>query len=604
MIYLILFPLLGFLLLISLYSRLSYRVTCWIGCTTVFASFLGFVFKLQDFLNSGRLSSESTWFPILDLPSMSAHFTLTCDALSLSMGLMISGIGFLIHLYSVGYMEKEASYVRYFAWLNFFMFAMLLLACAGDLFVLFLGWEGVGLASYFLIGFWTERPLACEAATKAFVVNRIGDLGFLFGLILIFNIFGTSQISLISERAGSSSLLTCATLLLFFGSMGKSAQFPLYTWLPDAMEGPTPVSALIHSATMVTAGIYLIVRLHALFIITPITLQIVGFIGGSTALFAALCAFGQTDLKRVLAFSTISQLGLMFLACGTGAFYAALFYVITHACVKALLFLSAGNMGIIELSRRRGLAHILPRTRWFFLIGMCALSGLPPFALFFSKDLILENEYLSGYRILFYGGCVTSLLTAAYMMRAYCLSFLGEPECVQKDSLHEASSARFIPMTVLSLLTLLGGGLGLSQGNLPFLENFLQEVGLTNIEIDLKSGFEMSFFNFNMVIGTLIALGITYKIYNRETAPYRALWLKNQFYFNEFVDKVCVRPLKKLATSITTFYEPVFFENSLILFAGRVHQVTQRFALLQNGQIRMYMVYIVIGASLLIFYIL
>ncbi len=342
-------PLIGFLGLITCYRIIGRRLAGAIACSTVLISFACFLLLLAMYSRAETNAIQMTLFPFISVGEIQVDFTLHLDSLSLLMVLIVSGIGSLIHIYSMGYMDHEEDFVRYFAFLNFFVFSMLLLVLAGHLFVLFMGWEGVGVASYFLIGFWYTRPAAAKAATKAFVINRIGDLSLLLGILFTFYLFGTGDIVEITGRATKEFLvgapvIAFLTLLYVIGAIGKSAQLPLHSWLPDAMEGPTPVSALIHAATMVTAGVYLIVRLHALFLLAPFTLQVVGIIGGATSLFAALCALGQTDLKRVLAFSTVSQLGLMFLACGSGAFYSAVFHLTMHAFVKALLFLSAGNV--------------------------------------------------------------------------------------------------------------------------------------------------------------------------------------------------------------------------------------------------------------------
>lgn len=612
----LLLPLLGFLVLFSFYEKVTQRAAGLIACSTVFCAFLLFVGELVLFLHGGMETKETTLFQMVPESVLPINFTLTLDSISILMTLIVTGIGFLIHVYSIGYMGEDKSAVRYFAYLNFFIFAMLLLVTSGDLVLLFFGWEGVGLASYFLIGFWTEKESATSAATKAFVMNRIGDFGFLLALILTFTLFGSTHIASISIKGeqlveSHSVLLTVITLLYFLGSIGKSAQFPLYTWLPDAMEGPTPVSALIHAATMVTAGVYLIVRLHALFILAPITLQIIGLVGGVTTLFAALCAFGQTDLKRVLAFSTVSQLGLMFLACGTGAFYSAMFHLTTHAFAKALLFLSAGNVvhmmhGTTEMAKMGGLRHIFKKTHWLFLIGALALAGLPPFAIFFSKDLILENEYLSGHEILFYVGFAASMMTGVYMMRAYCLTFLGKSHMSEHErmSIHEAPKVMLVPVAILAVLTLTGGSLAFSYGQLPLFEDFLKEVGITQIEIDLHSGFEITLATLGVMTCAFIAVAITYFIYTREKTPQAVVLFKNQFYINEIYDTVFVMPLKRCAWWVANFFEPKVFEGSMAYMTQCIYSGAKTVQLLQNGQIRSYIAYMVFGTALVIIYML
>lgn len=609
-------PLAGFLGLTAFYKVIGRRWAGIIACSTVFLSFLSFLIGLAMYLKTDMQPQQFILFQFVPLQGIQADFTLHLDSLAFLMTLIITGIGFLIHVYSIGYMDHEEDFVRYFAFLNFFIFSMLLLVLAGHLLVLFLGWEGVGLASYLLIGFWYTRPAAAQAATKAFVINRIGDLAFLLGLILTFYLFGTGDMADISRRVGEefavgAPIITLLTILYFIGATGKSAQLPLYSWLPDAMEGPTPVSALIHAATMVTAGVYLVVRLHAIFLIAPMTLQIIGVVGGVTALFAALCALGQTDLKRVLAFSTVSQLGLMFLACGAGAFYSAMFHLTTHAFVKALLFLSAGNVvhmlhGTTEMAKMGGLSAIFRKTHWLFLIGVLALSGIPPFAAFFSKDLILEQEYLAGYATLFYISLAASILTGVYMTRAYCLTFRGPQhlDANEAKTVHEAPSVMLIPIALLAFLAIIGGCLGCSFNSGPLFQHFLKEVGITPIEEELRSGFVLTPETWLAMAGAFLGVGLTAWVYtrylNRLGAPFALL--RHQFYMNEIYDWIFVKPLKAFAKLIVQFFEPKVFEG-VITGAVRVVQGTaQKFQQLQSGQIRSYIAWMVIGSVLLIAY--
>lgn len=609
-------PLMGFLSIVAFYQVIGRRLAGCVACSTIFLSFACFLTLLVTFLNLDIPAEQLSLFRFIPLKGIEANFSLHLDSLSLLMTLIITGIGFLIHVYSIGYMEHDEDVPRYFACLNFFVFSMLLLVLAGDLLVLFLGWEGVGLASYLLIGFYYARPQAAQAATKAFIVNRVGDLGFLLALILTFYLFGTGDIVEITKRVGQeyaegAFVITILTLLYFIGAIGKSAQLPLYTWLPDAMEGPTPVSALIHAATMVTAGVYLLVRLHDVFLLAPFTLQIVGIIGGVTSLFAALCAISQTDLKRVLAFSTVSQLGLMFLACGAGAFYAAMFHLTMHAFVKALLFLSAGNVvhmlhGTTEMARMGGLSKIFTKTHWLFLIGALALSGVPPLAAFFSKDLILEQEYMAGYETLFYIGLAASILTGVYMLRAYCLTFWGESHLdpVEAKTVHEAPKVMLIPVGILGFLAIFGGVLGYTFDQVPLLEGFLSEVGVNAIEAQLHSGFVLTPETWIAIIGALLGVGITAFIYlrypNRLGAPI-ALF-KNQFYVNELYDLVFVKPLKWLARFIAYVLEPNVFEGVIGGVTYVVQKTSHKLQRVQSGQIRSYFAFMVLGSVLLIAY--
>lgn len=611
-------PLAGFLGLVASYKVIERRQAAVIACSTICLSFICFLSLLAMYLQADMHPEQFTLFRFVPVKDIYADFSLHLDSLSLLMTLIITGIGFLIHVYSVGYMDEEEDFARYFAFLNFFIFSMLLLVLAGHLLVLFLGWEGVGLASYLLIGFWYTRPEAAQAATKAFVVNRIGDLGLLLGLILTFYLFGTGDIAEISYRAGQefavgAPIITLLTLLYFIGATGKSAQLPLYSWLPDAMEGPTPVSALIHAATMVTAGVYLVVRLHSIFLLAPLTLQVVGCVGGVTSLFAALCALGQTDLKRVLAFSTVSQLGLMFLACGAGAFYSAMFHLTTHAFIKALLFLSAGNVvhmlhGTTEMAKMGGLSKIFTKTHWLFLIGVLALSGIPPFAAFFSKDLILEQEYLAGYEVLFYIGLVASILTGVYMTRAYCLTFTGPQHLDPNESkrVHEAPNVMLIPVGILGFFAIIGGFLGYTFTRYPLLEHFLkEEVGVNRIEEELHSGFILTPETWIAIAGALLGVGATALIYtrylNRLGAPFELL--KRQFYVNEFYDWLFVKPLKAISRVIIQFFEPKVFAGVMTGAVRAAQVAAQGLQRMQSGQIRSYSAWMVVGSVLLFIYL-
>lgn len=606
-------PLAGFLVLLTSANVIGRRGAGIIGCTTIFISFVCFTGLLWMYTLKDMSPITVTLFSWIPVDRINADFTLRLDPLSLLMTLIITGVGFLIHLYSNGYMEHDDDVPRYFACMNFFVFSMLLLVLADHLLVLFVGWEGVGLASYLLIGFWYYRPAAARAATKAFVVNRIGDFGFLVGLLLTFSLFGTGSISEISERAGiefsmGAPIITVLTLLFFLGATGKSAQLPLHIWLADAMEGPTPVSALIHAATMVTAGVYLVVRMHPLFILAPTTLYIIAIIGAVTSLFAALCAVAQTDLKRVLAYSTVSQLGLMFLACGVSAFYAAMFHLTTHAFMKSLLFLSAGNVvhmmrGITDMGKMGGLAKIFTKSHWLFLIGVLALSGIPPLAAFFSKDLILEEDYLLGYQVLFYVALAASILTAFYLTRAYCMAFTGKPRLESKilKTIHEAPRIMILPVVVLAFLSIFGGFLGFTFGKTPILEGFLAEVGVT---LPIEPTSLLTPETWLSICGALLGVGsaaIIYTQFGERLGPPIPL-LRKSFYVDEIYWKTIAQPLKNLSLFINSILEPK-------VFIGSIHaltKITQDFAHslqeMQSGQLRSYVAWMAVGSAFLIAY--
>lgn len=614
----LLFPLAGFVGLVAFGKIIGKWVVGGVASTIALASFSLFC-SLLIFHEGGRGQAEHfTLFSFIPLQGLQASFTLHIDSLSLLMALIITGIGFLIHVYSIGYMKEDEGIIRYFAFLNFFIFAMLLLVLAGDLLVLFAGWEGVGVASYFLIGFYYTRPEAAAAAVKAFVVNRVGDLAFLLALILSFNLFGTGDIAEITDRVGQefavgAPVITLLTLLYFIGAVGKSAQLPLYTWLPDAMAGPTPASALIHAATMVTAGVYLLVRLHPLFILAPDTLQVVGIVGGATTLFGSLCALGQTDLKRVLAFSTVSQLGLMFVACGAGAFYSAMFHLTMHAFIKALLFLSAGNVvhmlhGVTDMRKMGGLSKIFKKTHWLFLVGALALSGVPPLAAFFSKDLILEQESLSGHDFLFTLSLAASILTGVYMMRAYCLTFLGAQSLSSDDAIkvHEAPSVMLAPLVVLAFFSIFGGGVGYTFDQVPLLSGFLADLQLTSAERELHSGFVLTPETWIAVGGAFLGVAVTTYVYvqYRDQLGATLPILKEQFYVNQCYDWIFVRPLTRLGEIITTVIEPEVFEKTMKGTGSAVERIALKLQLVQSGQVRSSMAWMVVGAALLMTYFL
>lgn len=609
-------PLVGFLVLMAFSSFIKRPLAGYIACATVLGSFLCFASLVYVYTHNGLHPYTITLFNWVPVDKINADFSLRLDPLSLLMTLIITGVGFLIHVYSRGYMDHEEDFARFFACMNFFVFAMLLLVLSANLLLLFAGWEGVGLASYLLIGFWYTRPAAAAAATKAFVVNRIGDWGFLLGLLLTFFLFGIADIDEIFKRAQieysvGAPILIILTLLYFTGAVGKSAQLPLHVWLPDAMEGPTPVSALIHAATMVTAGVYLIVRMHPLFMLAPTTLHVVGIVGGVTSLFAALCAVGQMDLKRVLAYSTVSQLGLMFLACGVGAFYAAMFHLTIHAFVKALLFLSAGNIvhmmsGATSMEKMGGLWEKFPYTRWFFLIGVLALSGVPPLSAFFSKELILEQEYLAGFEVLFYVGLTASTLTAFYLTRAYCLTFLGVPRLQEKifNGIKEAPGIMLTPVGVLAFLSIVGGFLGFTFGKMPILEGFLAEVGVTLAEEEPPGGLLASPETWMGIFGCLLGVGTAAYLYTRsDPLGHPLTLLRKSFYLDEIYGFVFVKPLSALARYIDRVIEPEVFDKSITLATHTVQGTAGMLQRFQSGQIRSYVAWMALGAVLLILYL-
>jgi NADH-quinone oxidoreductase subunit L len=480
---LLIWPLLGWLVNGLLGRRLPAGVPGVLASLAVGASFVTALLLLgryQALAPAGAALSVPvplfTWFGAGDLV---VDAGLLVDALSLVMALVVTGVGLLIHVYSIGYVAQDPHPARYFAYLNLFVFAMLLLVTAGNLLVLFVGWELVGVCSYLLIGFWFQRPAAASAGRKAFVVNRVGDAAFLLGLLLLFTSLDTLDVLDIRSGVGQlgAGTATAAALLLFAGATGKSAQLPLHTWLPDAMEGPTPVSALIHAATMVTAGVFLVARLDRLFLAAPMALGVIALVGALTAFYAATVALRQYDLKRVLAYSTISQLGYMFVAMGVLAPAIGIFHLVTHAFFKALLFLAAGSVmhathDVIDVRRLGGLVRPLRWTAGGFVVGGLALAGVPPFAGFFSKDLILEAAFAHGMTtgnyVPYALGLLTAFITAIYITRAAALTFFGRP-AEPEGHPHESPPVMLVPMALLAVLSFGGGALGAHAVGKPLL---------------------------------------------------------------------------------------------------------------------------------------
>jgi len=461
-----LFPAAG-ALINGLFCRRIGRRAHWIAVSAIALSFLVSVAVFRDLLSHPE-GWETSLYSWISVGSFAVDLGFRFDSLSSVMALVVSGVGLLIHLYSVGYMHEDKGYARFFCYLNLFVFFMLTLVLANNYLLLFLGWEGVGLCSYLLIGFWFHKKSASDAAKKAFIVNRIGDAGFLLGLLLLFVTFGTFHFGTIDHpvtEAPSNPIATAIALLLFVGAVGKSAQIPLYVWLPDAMEGPIPVSALIHAATMVTAGIYMVCRSHFLYRLSPAALQVLGTVGAATAFFAATIALVQNDIKKVLAYSTISQLGFMVLALGVGAFGAGMFHLVTHAFFKGLLFLGAGSVihalgGEQDMQKMGGLKDKLPITWLLMLSGTVAIAGVPPFAGFWSKDDILGQVFKSGHYVLYLLGLSAALMTSFYMFRLLYLTFLGKSRAGHGHGSHpphESPKIMTVPMGVLAVLSLVGG---------------------------------------------------------------------------------------------------------------------------------------------------
>jgi NADH-quinone oxidoreductase subunit L len=460
-----LFPLLG-AIVNGLWGRRYIREKAHIPAIVSTALSLFFALLVIGDIVADPRATQVVMFDWIMAGPLSVQIGFLADPLSAMMLLVVAGVGFLIHVYSIGYMHGDPGYYRFFAFLNLFMFFMLVLITANNYLLMFVGWEGVGLSSYLLIGFWFERQSAADAGKKAFVVNRVGDAGFLLGVFLIYTTFGTFTYLEVFQRApeAGTAILTAITLCLFVGAMGKSAQIPLYVWLPDAMEGPTPVSALIHAATMVTAGVYMVVRSHVLYQLAPISAEFVAIIGGVTAIFAASIGLVQNDIKRVLAYSTVSQLGYMFLGAGVGAFIHAIFHLVTHAFFKGLLFLASGSVihalsGEQDMRKMGALRSHLPITSWVFYVGAIAIAGIPPFAGFWSKDGILAETFKSGHYLLWTIGVVGAFMTAFYMFRLIFMTFYGESRVDHEvlHHVHESPPVMTVPLIILAILSVVGG---------------------------------------------------------------------------------------------------------------------------------------------------
>lgn len=611
-----LLPFAGFLLNGILGRRLPKPLTTAIGLLLPLASF-GLVVNaagsITGFGSGVPLPAVETFpFSWISVGTLHIDFSFVLDQLSLIMLLIVTGVGFLIHLYSVGYMHHDPGYARFFSYLNLFLFSMTTLVLAGNVLVMFVGWEGVGLVSYLLVGFWFQKKSAADAGKKAFIVNRIGDFGFLIGIFLLLGNFGTLTFSEIAAKlaaapAWTGGVLTAICLCLLVGATGKSAQLPLYVWLPDAMEGPTPVSALIHAATMVTAGVYMITRMHFLFDRSPFALSAVAIVGAITAFFAATMGLMQTDIKRVLAYSTISQLGYMFLGCGVAAYSAAIFHLMTHAFFKALLFLAAGSvihaMGDEQDMRKMGgLRKKLPVTFWTMTAAVFAISGFFPFAGFFSKDAILYAAYLQGTggKILWFIGLVTALLTAIYMFRLWYMTFFGELRSHDAHP-HESPVSMLIPLVILGALSVCGGWIGIERFS-AFLEPVTgaRRAATTTPHLELILS----------IVAVLVALEgwlISDKYYRRKperpaqlaaALPGVHTLIANKYYVDELYGAVFVKPLLAFSRYVLGWVvDTGIVGGTAWLLAGTATlggAILQRW---QSGNLRSYAAWLALGAA-------
>jgi NADH-quinone oxidoreductase subunit L len=596
-------------------------------------SFLAVLEVVREFL---RLHAEQipwtrSYFTWIEAGSFRANFALQIDQLTLIMLLVVTGVGWLIHVYSVGYMADDHGYRRFFSYLNLFMFFMLTLVLAANYVLMFVGWEGVGLCSYLLIGFWFLRKTATDAGNKAFWVNRVGDFGFLLGLFLLFRQFGTLDFApIFHDTAGlpvetsGHGVLTAVALLLLAGATGKSAQIPLYVWLPDAMEGPTPVSALIHAATMVAAGVYMVARSNAIFIHAPVAMFAVAVIGCATALFAATIALVQTDIKRTLAYSTISQLGYMFLACGVGAFGAGMFHLMTHAFFKALLFLGAGSVmhamsGEQDMRHMGGLRRMIPWTYSTMFVATLAISGTPGFSGFFSKEEILLAARTGPYAnpVIYALGVFTAGLTALYMFRLLFLTFHGAPRFdPKKTHVHESPRVMLVPLVVLAVLSLAGGWWAAPHlvGGLNYFDNFVNPVfaaGETSSSTEPYTGggrLIATVFG-PPVIAAFIGFLLAWWLYLRSPETPRRLaerfhalyrLLVGKYFIDEIYAALIVRPLLWVSTNF--LWHTVDEETIDGLVNGVAHEAGEfgdRLRHLNSGNTRSYAAWVILGAVVL-----
>jgi len=611
------------LVLFLLGRKLSRKVIAWQAGLAVAASFVLAVVSFAGLAGAPHPETTlvKTLFTWIQAGDFRADLAFQFDSLAAIMVLVVTGVGLLIHIYSAGYMAHDRSFARFFACLNLFTFAMLILVLASNMVLMFVGWEGVGLCSYLLIGFWFEKPSAAAAGKKAFIVNRIGDAGFILGMLLLITSIGTTAFGSINDAIAGGvftpALATIIALLLFVGAAGKSAQLPLYVWLPDAMEGPTPVSALIHAATMVTAGVYMVARLNALYTFSATAGQVVAVVGALTAVFAATMALTQNDIKRVLAYSTISQLGYMFIGCGVGAYAAGVFHLYTHAFFKSLLFLAAGSVmhalsGELDMRKMGGLRKYLPRTYPTFLIGAVAIAGVPFLSGFFSKDAILSAAFARGDYFVWALGLAGAVMTAFYMFRLIFLTFHGEerldPEV--KHHLHESPAVMTVPLIILAIFAVIAGYVGLpavvgKHANL--FDRFLEPVVKSGAEgAPIGTGTEWM-----LIVASVAAAGfgifLAFLFYLRSPRiPHRLVarfpWvyklLSNKYYVDEIYDAVIVNPMVRGSEWVYGKFDLAVIDGALNGSAATAGFLGKTLGRLQSGLIKDYALAVLLGVAI------
>ncbi|MGA2669126.1 MAG: NADH-quinone oxidoreductase subunit L [Ignavibacteria bacterium] len=622
----VLLPLAGFLVNGILGYRIkNEKISGIIGSGTVFLSFLITAVTFFQFLSfdPGNRTYTIKLYQWVSVDNFSAGISYLIDPLSLVMCLIVTGVGFLIHVYSIGYMHGDRGFARFFSFMNLFIFSMLNLVLADNFLLMFLGWEGVGLCSYLLIGFWYEKSFTGDAANKAFWVNRIGDAGFLIALFFIISNFHTlnfgTLFGILKTTPVNTGLLTATTILLLVGATGKSAQIPLYVWLPDAMAGPTPVSALIHAATMVTAGVYLLARCSLMFALSPITMELVLIIGSFTAFFAATIAIAQNDIKKILAYSTISQIGYMFMAMGSGAFSSGIFHVTTHAYFKALMFLAAGSVihsmhDEQDITQMGGLKNKMKVTYLTFLMGAIAISGIPPFSGFFSKDEILSGVFAGGNYFFYILSLITAFMTAFYIFRLISLTFFGHSRYdTETIHPHESPKVMTIPLIILAVLSVIGGFVGLPQvvgSNL--IENFLNPVfesskGLLPVH-ELTSSVVILLIIISVIVA-VVGIFLSLKSYAAgrklklaEGWFYRTV--SNKYYIDEFYNFIIVKPIKRLSDLFYSFLDLNIIDG-IVNGSGRFFlSLSTDWRKLQTGVIQDYAVISIAGIILILLYLI
>jgi NADH-quinone oxidoreductase subunit L len=625
-------PLIGFLINGLGFKKIPKNIVSIVGVGASFISFLLVVYTFSYGTTSGAFSSETfqpitvSLFDWITVGDLNIPFAFQIDQLSIIMLFIITGVGTLIHVYSMGYMSHDEAYGKFFAYLNLFIFFMLLLVMGNNYVVMFIGWEGVGLCSYLLIGFWNKNFEFGNAARKAFIMNRVGDLGFLIGIFLIIQNFGSVVYTDVFQQAQSMEVgngtIVAITFFLFIGAMGKSAQIPLFTWLPDAMAGPTPVSALIHAATMVTSGIYMIVRSNVLYTLAPGTLEFVAWIGVVTAVLAATIGMFQNDIKKVLAYSTVSQLGYMFIGLGVMAYTSGFFHVITHAFFKALLFLGAGSVihamsDEQDIRKMGGLWGKIKITAITFLLGTIAISGLPPFAGFFSKDEILAHTFAHN-KLMWALALLGSFMTAFYMFRLFFLTFTGNFRGTkeQADHLHESPSSMTIPLIALAVLSVVGGFIGFPEVmNLPhaladFLSPIYEGSRLINPEfgvlhIDHSTEWTL------MAVSVAVALGailLAYTLYGKgknvpaEDAEIAGLQrvIYDKYYIDEAYQAIFIKPTRALSRVFANIIEPKGIDGAVNGIGGLVSSFSSKLRKIQTGGTAAYLFSMCIGIAIIL----